>query len=197
MDFKKLLQTITDLDQNKQILKESNQSVEECGIMPSIGGMGMMGGANRPPITMNVSMNASGPEGIRDLLNVLKGRGDDDQSGDPISSPAGAIIALSEPEDDMDHDMDDMGHDMHRRGHEKDHDEDDAGELELELDEYSNSPDEEYAGMSAAVPSGDDLHKSKRSFKHNYRGGDNPMSMPMHETLKYKLKNLYTEVKGR
>jgi hypothetical protein len=192
MDFKKLLQTITDLDQNKQILKESNQPVEECGIMPSIGGMGMMGGANRPPITMNVSMNASGPEGIRDLLNVLQGRGDDAPSGDPISSPAGAIIAVSEPDHDRDHDdSSDMG-DMLDMGH----DEEDADELELELDEYSNSPDEEYAGMAAAVPSGDDLHKSKQSFKHNYRGGDNPMNM-QHESLKYKLKNLYTEVKGR
>jgi citrate lyase alpha subunit len=47
------------------------------------------------------------------------------------------------------------------------------------------------------VPSGDDLNKPKKSFKHNYRGGDNPMNMPMHETLKYKLKNLYTKVKGR
>jgi hypothetical protein len=144
---------------------------------------------------MNVSMNASGPEGIRDLLNVLKGHGDD-VPGDAISSPAGAIVAVSEPEDDMGHDMDDIGHDMHSKGHEIDHDEDDAGELELELDEYSNSPDEEYAGMAAAVPSGDDLHNSKQSFKHNYRGGDNPMNM-QHESLKYKLKNLYTEVKGR
>jgi hypothetical protein len=196
MDFKKLLQTISDLDQNKQILKESYQPVEECGIMPSIGGLGMMGGASHPPITLNVTMNATGPDGIRDLLNVLKGHGNDEPD-DAISSPAGAIVAVSEPEDDMDHDMHDMGHDMHDRGHEIDHDEDDAGELELELDEYSNSPDEEYAGMSAAVPSGDDLNKPKKSFKHNYRGGDNPMSMPMHETLKHKLKNLYTEVKGR
>jgi hypothetical protein len=196
MDFKKLLQTISDLDQNKQILKESYQPVEECGIMPSIGGLGMMGGASHPPITLNVTMNATGPDGIRDLLNVLKGHGNDEPD-DAISSPAGAIVAVSEPDDDMDHDMHDMGHDMHDRGHEIDHDEDDAGELELELDEYSNSPDEEYAGMSAAVPSGDDLNKPKKSFKHNYRGGDNPMSMPMHETLKHKLKNLYTEVKGR
>ena len=196
MDFKKLLQTISDLDQNKQILKESNQPVEECGIMPSIGGMGMMGGDNHPPITMNVSMNATGPEGIRNLLNVLKGNGDDAPS-DAMSSPAGAIIAVSEPEDDMDHDMDDMGHDMHDQGHDMGHEHGDADELELELDEYSNSPDEEYAGMSAAVPSGDDLNKPKKSFKHNYRGGDNPMNMPMHETLKYKLKNLYTKVKGR
>ena len=195
MDFKKLLQTISDLDQNKQILKESYQPVEECGIMPSIGGLGMMGGASHPPITLNVTMNATGPDGIRDLLNVLKGHGNDEPD-DAISSPAGAIVAVSEPDDDMDHDMHDMGHDMHDRGHEIDHDEDDAGELELELDEYSNSPDEEYAGMSAAVPSGDDLNKSKKSFKHNYRGGDNPMNMQF-ESLKYKLKNLYTEVKGR
>jgi len=196
MDFKKLLQTITDLDQNKQILKESSQTVQECGIMPPLGGMGMMGGASHPPITMNVSMNASGPEGIRDLLNVLKGHGDD-APADTMSGPAGAVVAVSEPEHDMGHDMDDMGHDMHGMGHEIDHDENDAGELELELDEYSNSPDEEYAGMAAAVPSGDDLNKPKQSFKHNYRGGDNPMSMPMHETLKYKLNNLYKEVKGR
>jgi hypothetical protein len=196
MDFKKLIQTMTDLDQNKQILKESYQPVEECGIMPSIGGMGMMGGSEHPPITMNVSMNATGPEGIRNLLNVLKGNGDDSPDN-AMSSPAGAIVAVSEPDDDMGHDMDDMGHDMHDMGHDMGHEHGDADELELELDEYSNSPDEQYAGMSAAVPDGDDLNQPKRSFKHNYRGGDNPMSMPMHETLKYKLKNLYTEVKGR
>jgi hypothetical protein len=196
MDFKKLLQTITDLDQNKQILKESYQPVEECGIMPPLGGMGMMGGASHPPITLNVSMNATGPDGIRDLLNVLKGHGNDEPD-DAISSPAGAIVAVSGPDDDMDHDMHDMDHDMDDMGHDMGHEHGDADELELELDEYSNSPDEEYAGMSAAVPAGDDLNKPKKSFKHNYRGGDNPMSMPMHETLKYKLKNLYTEVKGR
>ena len=196
MNFHKLLSKITELDKSTQVLTESQQPLEECGIMPSLGGMGMMGGAGHPPITMNVSMNATGPEGIRDLLNVLKGHGDD-APDDAMSSPAGAVVAVSEPDHDMHHDMDDMGHDMHGMGHEIDHDEDDAGELELEIDEYANSPDEEYAGMAAAVPSGDDLNKPKQSFKHNYRGGDNPMSMPMHETLKYKLNNLYKEVKGR
>jgi len=196
MDFKKLLSKITDMDKPTQVLTESAQPIEECGIMPPLGGMGMMGGAGHPPITMNVSMNASGPEGIRELLNVLKGHGDD-APDDAMSGPAGAIIAVSEPEHNMGHDdmgHDDMGHDdMHDMGH----DDSDADELELEIDEYANSPDEEYAPISAAIPSGDDLNKPKKSFKHNYRGGDNPMSMPMHETLKYKLKNLYTEVKGR
>jgi hypothetical protein len=191
MDFKKLLSKITDMDKPTRVLTESVQPIEECGIMPPLGGMGMMGGAGHPPITMNVSMNASGPEGIRELLNVLKGHGDD-APDDAMSGPAGAIVAVSEPEHDMGHD--DMGHDdMHDMGH----DDSDADELELEIDEYANSPDEEYAPISAAIPSGDDLNKPKKSFKHNYRGGDNPMSMPMHETLKYKLKNLYTEVKGR
>jgi len=196
MDFKKLLQTISDLDQNKQILKESNQPVEECGIMPSISGMSMMGGDNHPPITMNVSMNATGPEGIRNLLNVLKGNGDDAPDG-AMSSPAGAVVAVSEPKHDMDRDMDDMDRDMGDMDRNMGHDHGDADEIELEIDEYANSPDEEYASMSAAVPAGNDLNKPKKSFKHNYRGGDNPMSMPMHETLKHKLKNLYTEVKGR
>jgi len=195
MDFKKLLQTISDLDQNKQILKESNQPVEECGIMPSISGMSMMGGNNHPPITMNVSMNATGPEGIRNLLNVLKGNGDDAPGG-AMSSPAGAIVAVSEPKHDMDRDMDDMDRDMGDMDRDMGHDHGDADEIELEIDEYANSPDEEYAGMAAAVPSGDDLNKPKKSFKHNYRGGDNPMNMQF-ESLKYKLKNLYTEVKGR
>jgi len=196
MDFKKLLQTISDLDQNKQILKESNQPVEECGIMPSISGMSMMGGDNHPPITMNVSMNATGPEGIRNLLNVLKGNGDDAPDG-AMSSPAGAVVAVSEPKHDMDRDMDDMDRDMGDMDRNMGHDHGDADEIELEIDEYANSPDEEYASMSAAVPAGNDLNKPKKSIKHNYRGGDNPMSMPMHETLKHKLKNLYTEVKGR
>jgi hypothetical protein len=192
MDFKKLLSKITDMDKPTQVLTESVQPIEECGIMPTLGGMGMMGGAGHPPITMNVSMNASGPEGIRELLNVLKGNGDD-APDDAISSPAGAIVAVSGPEHDMGHDdieHDDMGHD------DMGHDKGDADELELELDEYANSPDEEYAPISAAIPSGNDLNKPKRTFP-KVAGGDNPMNTPMHETLKYKLKNLYTEVKGR
>ena len=39
----------------------------------------------------------------------------------------------------------------------------------------TQEPDEKYYDASASVPSGDDLHKSKRSYKAT-AGGDNPMN---------------------
>lgn len=42
---------------------------------------------------------------------------------------------------------------------------------------WDNQPEEHYAPISASIPSGTDLHKSKDMVKHNYRGGDNPLAM--------------------
>jgi len=43
--------------------------------------------------------------------------------------------------------------------------------------DWDNQPEEHYAPISASIPSGTDLHKSKDMVKHNYRGGDNPLAM--------------------
>lgn len=67
-------------------------------------------------------------------------------------------------------------------------------EMEVEAEEdpvYVNSPDEKVSDISSAVPSGNDLHKEKDQFKHNYRGGDNPMAMEEIAKLEGKLKKMF------
>jgi hypothetical protein len=54
---------------------------------------------------------------------------------------------------------------------------------EEEVEEYDNEPEEEYMGVDAVLPSGDDLHKSKKSYPAT-AGGDNPMNV---ESLKDRL----------
>jgi hypothetical protein len=48
---------------------------------------------------------------------------------------------------------------------------------------YDNEPEEEYMGIDAVLPSGDDLHKSKKSYPAT-AGGDNPMNV---ESIKDRL----------
>lgn len=43
--------------------------------------------------------------------------------------------------------------------------------------EHANTPDEQVEPMQAAVPSGNDLHKSKTMVPHGYHQGDNPHAM--------------------
>ena len=55
--------------------------------------------------------------------------------------------------------------------------------LTQEVEEYDNEPEEEYMGVDAVLPSGDDLHKSKKSYPAT-AGGDNPMNV---ESIKDRL----------
>jgi hypothetical protein len=60
-------------------------------------------------------------------------------------------------------------------------------------EDYANEPEEEYMGMDAVLPSGDDLHKSKRSYPAT-AGGDNPMNV---ESIKDRLHKALAEKKGK
>ena len=90
MNFEKLLSTITEIDKPITQLREVNEhkltttdqdmkAIKQfAGLTESaVGECGMpMGGMSRPPetpVTMNVSVNATGTENIRDLLDILKG----------------------------------------------------------------------------------------------------------------------------
>lgn len=66
-----------------------------------------------------------------------------------------------------------------------------ADEVRSMTDELANAPDEQIAGLDAAIPSGDDLHKEKGAYK-KVAGGDNPMAL---EQLKADLSRLYKTVK--
>lgn len=59
-------------------------------------------------------------------------------------------------------------------------------------EEYANSPDEKIAGLDAAVPSGDDLHKEKDAYL-KPAGGDNPMKLK--DNIRSTLMQLYQSIK--
>ena len=60
-------------------------------------------------------------------------------------------------------------------------------------EDYANEPEEEYMGIDAVLPSGDDLHKSKQSYPAT-AGGDNPMNV---ESIKDRLYAALNEKKGK
>jgi hypothetical protein len=63
--------------------------------------------------------------------------------------------------------------------------------------EYTNSPREETAGIDAAIPSGTDLHRAKKSYKKEYPG-DNPMAVKeaIQDMLWEKYETMINDVKA-
>lgn len=155
-------------------------AVDECGSMMSPSSM-------EPPkqqdsVTMNVSMNGSGPGGIRDLLNVLK---DIQDGGD--SEPAVELEPKGDNDLLMKKKIDSMA--------------------DLIDDDFSNSvqgdPGPVTHDIDAVLPSGNDLHKEKGAYP-KASGGDNAMKLADGGTfklppgdIKIKLESLYGEIKLR
>ena len=105
--------------------------------------------------------------------------------------------SMGDNDGDGDHDMDD--HDM-----EKDDEEDGKKDKE---EAFGNAPagasGQEYHGMDAAVPDGDDLNKPKKSFSGKPFRGDNPMAAGAYESkeelrasIKEELRRRLSEAKG-
>lgn len=177
-------------------MKES--AVEECG-MPGMGGMpsGMMGNRQPDSVNMNVSLNAAGAGGIRDLMSILKDI-DGNEMGDEVAG--GGAIAI-----DMDHGPE-MGHDeMPAVMRSMDHDEPEMGddemgpeEPEIEIDDsFANSPDEMYADPEAVIGKGGDLHSKGAVEPGKPAGGGNPRQIDIPSKLLDRLNNLYQDVKFR
>jgi hypothetical protein len=173
-------------------MKES--VVDECG-MPGMGGMpgGMMGNRQPDSVNMNVSLNAAGAGGIRDLMSILK-----DLDGEEGGDDMGGAIAI-----DMDHGPE-MGHDeMPAVMKSIDHDEmgdDEMGpeEPEIEIDDsFANAPDEMYADPEAVVGAGGDLHSKGAEEPGKPAGGGNPRKIDIPSKLLDRLNNLYQDVKFR
>ena len=113
---------------------------------PSISSIGDLGNLDAGPLKMLP---------LDDIENDMSEPGDDAMNpGDGVS------VAQGDIDNDGDHDMDD-----HKAEKEKE-------------EGFGNTPDgasdQEYYGHDSAVPSGDDLHKSKNTFP-KVNGGDNPM----------------------
>ncbi len=169
------------LDNKDAAIKQAmDKDVEECG-MPGMGSMpgGMMGMRNEPPkqadsVNMNVSLNASGSGGIKDLMNILRNieDGGHEHGGVEMDPPApfggqddGEIMIKKLPG------FDDM----------------------MSSETFANEPDEMYGDMSSAIRDGGDLNRAKRSFA-RAQPGDNPMAV---ESIKNNLFALYEQIKSR
>ena len=194
MNFKNLIQKINDLDKPKHILNESEQPIEECGMMS----MGPMGGMDERPTTMSVNMNASGAEGIRELLNILQGRGDDMPGGmdGPDGGPAGVLVGMDGPDggDDM---GPDGAPDMHDHGDDEPMQKPMLGKGPEMDEEFANEPSPSMGTTADMTPTGDDLSSKGGNEMPKPAGGGNPYTQPMAESLRGKLKALYNEIKTR
>jgi hypothetical protein len=150
-------------------MKKLLESLDECGMneMPPMAPP--MDQHEGNPVSMNVSLNASGKEHVEDLINMMKNAG---MGGAKEVSP----------------DMMPMRRDMERL-----RDIVDGPKMKLPAPEemdteegYDNEPDEEYGSIDDVIGSGDDLHKSKKGYK-AAAGGDNPMTTEDELTLEQEI----------
>jgi hypothetical protein len=174
MNMKKLIQTMTDIEQGKRQLNES--AVAECGEMEGMSAP--MPAPENPgnPVTMNINLSASGMDHVADLMRLMQ------QAGLEKAGPPSA------PTMPMRMDMENLRDKMNSL--ENSSLEDDVRDIE----EYANEPDEEYQDHNYML---DDLagglNKPKKMYKPAAKG-DNPMAV---ETIKDRLYNALSEKKAK
>jgi len=61
----------------------------------------------------------------------------------------------------------------------------------------TDAPDQEYRGMDAAIPDGDDLNKPKKSFSGKPYRGDNPMAAGAYESQEQLRASIKEELRAR
>jgi hypothetical protein len=137
---------------------------------------------------MNVSMTADNASEVADLMKLLKNAGMDDAKpvGDIMAPPMSPMsMEPPMPSDNMSDfvKMVDRGEKQDLPGDSScsvcgdSHEEDSCSEeYDAIVDEWDNSPEEEYKDISAVIPDGNDLHKSKSSHR-AAAGGDNAMAV--------------------
>lgn len=147
------------------------EPVEECG-------MAMMSPMSAPKqsnsVTMNVSMNGSGAGGIKDLMQILRN-----------------IESGSEPTNPHPHDATALFGDEEEGVSE----EQIAAHTSGGFDNATTRPNEVTLDIDSAIPTGNDMH-SKGGEAEKVNGGGNPYNA-LDESLKFKLFNMYSEIKGQ
>ena len=181
-----------DLKSIKKLSGLNESAVAECGMPPMMGGM-----PSSPPVTMNVSVNASGTENIRDLLDLLKGGDMMGGEDDAVAGPIGTVLSIDGEEEPGEEEspLDMLAHGEEEHG-EEEHGDMFGDEEEVEMEEYANSPEEEYAGDEVTKMKGNDLHSHGGNEAPKVNGGGNPYTVTS-ESLKSQLHNLYQEVRNR
>jgi len=180
-------------------MKKLLESLDECGMneMPPM--IPPMEKHEGNPVTMNVSLNASGKEHVEDLLNMMKNAGM--QAAEPASakmlSPRLDMERLrgivddpkipGKDDDEDDHDLqaaagtvnsvgDIVGSGPTDVARPSSPDTTVGSKAQSMEDSYANEPDEDYKELDDVISSGDDLHKSKKAYRAT-QDGDNPMAV--------------------
>ena len=148
---------------------------EECGAMPPMT-------PSTPPSTppsMSVNLNAQGMDGIKDLMQLFSKVNPDmmPKNDVPMPTMTDPIIKIGAVKTAEPNKM-----------------------LAKPEESWENEPDEEYKGMDAAIRSGNDIHKSKKTFP-KVAGGDNPMQRmesqdELVKSIENQLKLQLEEMKG-
>jgi hypothetical protein len=180
MNFQDLYKKIRSIDENVEASAVAepmpadnalDANVEECGMMPP---MGAMAPSAPPPqqdtVSMNVSMNAQGAGGIRDLMNVLKDIQDGPDHGEgALTAEPHSVEIDADPELDIampsSHDDEEADVQVVHLGHDD----------EIEKETYDNEPDAQYQSQ-------DYMHNTlsgnkQKMTKGGYRNSDNPLTM--------------------
>lgn len=152
--------------------------IEECGGMDEGGMMPPMGGNEGSPVSMNVSLNASGKDHVADLIDMMKNAGL--KQAEPVSSK------MLAPRIDMERLRGIVdGPDMEA-------DEVYADAAEDELEEYENEPEEEYSDMKTMTKDlSGGINREKKAYA-KAQDGDNAMAV---EAIKAQLMAALSEKK--
>lgn len=164
-------------------------NIEECGVeegMPMVPPMPPQPQEDKGnPVTMNVSLNASGKDHVSDLIDMMKNAGlKDAEPVGPDMLPMRRDMERLRDIVDEPKDMDDLKPGIQDEPCPK------CGKKhigasscmdDIEMDdeavaEYDNEPEEEYKAIDDVINSGDDLHKSKKAYAATQLG-DNPMNV--------------------
>jgi hypothetical protein len=164
-----------ELMQKMRDLDQPTIQSEECGAMPPMT-------PSTPPATppsMSVNLNAQGMDGIKDLMQLFSKVNPDmmPKNDAPMPTMTDPIIKIGAVKTAEPNKM-----------------------LAKPEESWENEPDEEYKGMDAAIRSGNDIHKSKKTFP-KVAGGDNPMQRmesqdELVKSIEAQLKSQLEEMKG-
>lgn len=206
MNMKDMIQRMTDIENEKQKLDES---VQEAHMAPPV--------SQGSPVSMNISLNASGKENVADLVDMMKNAGLGDAKpvdakmmpmrmdmerlrdivDEPeMDSPCGAGADNRPEEAYMDtEELLSGGDDMHKEKHAADirvKDSSGYDNADEEIEEYDNEPDEKYADHNHMINDlSGGLNKKKKMFK-KAQDGDNAMAV---ESIKAQLYQALAEKK--
>jgi hypothetical protein len=151
--------------------KVDEELVDECGMMPPMSSPGQ-----QDSVSANISMNASGEGGIRELMNILRNieHGGDDEHDMAAAIDSMDVMGDEEPEALIDVDEAEGGG----------------------FDRASTTPNPQTAPLGAAFPKGNDISSHGDNERPKVNGGGNPYGVTA-ESLIPRLSNLYQEVKSR